>query len=31
MEYKLETTEPPTLDSVERVCALFRREGLTAH
>jgi pyruvate formate lyase activating enzyme len=31
MEYKLETTELPTLDSVERVCALFRREGLTAH
>ena len=31
MEYKLETTEPPTLDRVERVCALFRREGLTTH
>ena len=31
MEYKLETTELPTLDSVERVCALFRREGLTTH
>jgi pyruvate formate lyase activating enzyme len=31
MEYTLETTDPPTVDAVERACALFRRAGLTAH
>jgi pyruvate formate lyase activating enzyme len=31
MNYTLETTEPPSHELVERVCALFRNAGMTAH
>jgi pyruvate formate lyase activating enzyme len=30
LNYSLEATEPPTNDTVERVCGQFRAEGLTA-
>ena len=29
--YQLEQTEPPTAEAVEKVCGLFRAEGLTAY
>jgi len=31
MEYELEDVEPPTTAVIERTCALFRAEGLTAY
>ena len=31
MDYTLESTEPPSNELVERVCSLFRAQGLTAY
>ena len=31
LDYTLETREPPSAEAVERACAIFRAEGLTAY